>query len=232
MLKIENLSIAYGLIEVINQTSLEIQKGEFATLFGRNGAGKTSLLKAIAGLLLPKEGRLFFEGKEITNLPPWERVKMGLALVPEGRKVFTSLLVKENLELGAFTCCRPKEVRKRLEVVLELFPSLKDRLKLQAGLLSGGEQQMLAIARALMSQPKLLLLDEPSMGLAPKVVNKIFESLAKLKGSLTLLVVEQNISRSLKLADRVFVLDSGRLIRLDSKEANFEIIEKAYLGKE
>ncbi len=232
MLKVQNLTVAYGSIKAIKDLSLELEPGSFAALLGRNGAGKTSLLKAIAGLVPPQRGRIFFNGQEITSLPPWERVRLGLSLVPEGRRIFAPLSVYENLKLGAFAANHGKKTKEDLDHVLELFPALKQRLYLPAGALSGGEQQMLAVARALMSQPKLLLLDEPSMGLAPKVAAKIFDSLSKVKGHLTVLLVEQNISRGLKLADKLFVLDSGCLVRHGlTHEISLKTIEEAYLGR-
>ncbi len=233
MLRVQNLTVAYGSIKAVKDLSLELEPGSFAALLGRNGAGKTSLLKAIAGLVPPQRGRIFFDGQEITSLPPWERVRLGLSLVPEGRRIFAPLSVYENLKLGAFaTNHHGKKTKESLDYVLDLFPALKERLYLPAGALSGGEQQMLAVARALMSQPKLLLLDEPSMGLAPKVAAKIFDSLSKVKGYLTVLLVEQNISRGLKLADKLFVLDSGCLVRQGlTHEISLEAIEEAYLGR-
>lgn len=231
MLRIEELRVGYGPITALRGVTLEVRAGEFAALLGRNGAGKTTLLLAVMGALPLRGGRILFQGENITKLPPWERVRRGLSLVPEGRRIFAPLTVLENLELGAFTQSSRKW-KDQLEQVLTLFPRLKERLGLPAGALSGGEQQMLAVARALMSQPKCLLLDEPSMGLAPKVAGLIFDSLARLKGELTVLVVEQNVSRVLQLADRIFILDSGHLKQeVTGKEIDLETIERAYFGE-
>jgi len=209
MLEVKDLVVAYGPIKVLHEVSLRVRKGEFVAVLGRNGAGKTTLLQAIMGIIRPVSGQILWQGEDLTPLPPWQRVRRGLALVPEGRRIFAPLSVKENLELGAFQ--NPQGWTKRLEEILELFPRLRERLKVAAGVLSGGEQQMLAMARALMAKPSCLLLDEPSMGLAPKVASLIFDTLTKLKGRLSLLVVEQNVTRVLRLADRVIVLDGGRI---------------------
>jgi len=229
MLEVKDLVVAYGPIKVLHEVSLRVRKGEFVAVLGRNGAGKTTLLQAIMGIIRPVSGQILWQGEDLTPLPPWQRVRRGLALVPEGRRIFAPLSVKENLELGAFQ--NPQGWTKRLEEILELFPRLRERLKVAAGVLSGGEQQMLAMARALMAKPSCLLLDEPSMGLAPKVASLIFDTLTKLKGRLSLLVVEQNVTRVLRLADRVIVLDGGR-IKLEalSSEIDREHLEAAYFG--
>ena len=228
MLKVQDLRVSYGAIAAVKGVSFEVNPGEFVMILGRNGAGKTSLLQAIMGQV-PAEGKIFFQGKNVSSSPPWKRVAYGLALVPEGRKIFGSLTVRENLELGGFVT--PGGIKDRLFRVLQLFPQLKDRLEIPAGALSGGEQQMLAIARGLMSDPRVLLLDEPSMGLAPKVVNLIYQTLSQLKGKTTFLVVEQNLSRGLSLADRIFFLDGGRLVKeLSSGEFSSKEIETLYLG--
>ncbi len=229
MLEAKDLTVCYGAITALAGVDLTVAEGEFVVLLGRNGAGKSSLLKAIVGQV-PCQGRIFFEGRELSSLPPWRRVKMGLCLVPEGRHVFGSLTVKENLELGAFVS--PKELARRLEEVYTLFPVLKERQDLPAGTLSGGEQQMLAIARALMARPRLLLLDEPSMGLAPKVVQEIYATLAALKGKLTVLLVEQNAKKALQLADRGYLLENGRLVATwQGEEIQETFIQQVYLGK-
>ncbi len=229
MLEVKDLTVRYGAITALAGVDLTVAEGEFVVLLGRNGAGKSSLLKAIVGQV-PCQGRIFFEGRELSSLPPWRRVKMGLCLVPEGRHVFGSLTVKENLELGGFVS--PKELARRLEEVYTLFPVLKERQDLPAGTLSGGEQQMLAIARALMARPRLLLLDEPSMGLAPKVVQEIYATLAALKGKLTVLLVEQNAKKALQLADRGYLLENGRLVATwQGEEIQETFIQQIYLGK-
>ncbi len=229
MLEAKDLTVRYGAITALAGVDLTVAEGEFVVLLGRNGAGKSSLLKAIVGQV-PCQGRIFFEGRELSSLPPWRRVKMGLCLVPEGRHVFGSLTVKENLELGGFVS--PKELARRLEEVYTLFPVLKERQDLPAGTLSGGEQQMLAIARALMARPRLLLLDEPSMGLAPKVVQEIYATLATLKGKLTVLLVEQNAKKALQLADRGYLLENGRLVATwQGEEIQETFIQQVYLGK-
>ncbi|HHI97044.1 MAG TPA: ABC transporter ATP-binding protein [Thermodesulfatator atlanticus] len=229
MLEVKDLTVRYGAITALAGVDLTVAEGEFVVLLGRNGAGKSSLLKAIVGQV-PCQGRIFFEGRELSSLPPWRRVKMGLCLVPEGRHVFGSLTVKENLELGGFVS--PKELARRLEEVYTLFPVLKERQDLPAGTLSGGEQQMLAIARALMARPRLLLLDEPSMGLAPKVVQEIYATLAALKGKLTVLLVEQNAKKALQLADRGYLLENGRLVATwQGEEIQETFIQQVYLGK-
>ncbi|NPB08819.1 MAG: ABC transporter ATP-binding protein, partial [Thermodesulfobacteria bacterium] len=193
LLEAEDLWVHYGAVAALQGVSFRLRAGEFLMILGRNGAGKSTLLKALCGQVPLKTGRISFAGKEIGRLPPWRRTKLGLSLVPEGRRVFAPLSVRENLELGAFS--RPRGLEERLKDVLSLFPELVPKLDLPAGALSGGEQQMLAVARALMSEPKLLLLDEPSMGLAPKVVARIYQTLAALKGKMSLLVVEQNLSQ-------------------------------------
>ncbi len=229
MLEVKDLTVRYGAITALAGVNLIVAEGEFVVLLGRNGAGKSSLLKAILGQV-PCQGRIFFEGRDLSGLPPWRRVKTGLCLVPEGRHVIASLTVKENLELGGFVS--PKELARRLEEVYTLFPVLKERQDLPAGTLSGGEQQMLAIARALMARPRLLLLDEPSMGLAPKVVQEIYAKLAALKGKLTVLLVEQNAKKALQLADRGYLLENGRLVATwQGEEIQETFIQQVYLGK-
>ncbi len=229
LLEAEDLRVHYGAVAALQGVSFRLRAGEFLMILGRNGAGKSTLLKALCGQVPLKTGRISFAGKEIGRLPPWRRTKLGLSLVPEGRRVFAPLSVRENLELGAFS--RPRGLEERLKDVLSLFPELVPKLDLPAGALSGGEQQMLAVARALMSEPKLLLLDEPSMGLAPKVVARIYQTLAALKGKMSLLVVEQNLSQGLSLADRLLFLDSGRLVReFSGGDVSLKQVEELYLG--
>ncbi len=229
LLEAEDLWVHYGAVAALQGVSFRLRAGEFLMILGRNGAGKSTLLKALCGQVPLKAGRILFEGQRIDHLPAWRRTKLGLSLVPEGRRVFAPLSVRENLELGAFV--HRQNLKKRLEEVLALFPELVPKLDLPAGALSGGEQQMLAVARALMSNPRMLLLDEPSMGLAPKVVARIYQTLAELKGKMTLLVVEQNLSQGLSLADRLLFLDSGRLVReFTGEDFSLTQVEELYLG--
>ncbi len=231
MLRVEGLEVSYGHIKALKGVSFEIREGELFVLLGRNGAGKSTLLLSLIGLITPEAGKIFLKKEEISSLPPWQRVKKGMVLVPEGRRIFASLSVKENLELGAFVSKKGKSTK--MEEVLEVFPVLKERFSFPAGALSGGEQQMLALARALMSDPEIMLLDEPSMGLAPKVVGEIYRILEKLKGRLTIFLVEQNINRALSLADHIFLLEGGVLsASWDRKEVDFKFLEAAYLGEE
>ncbi len=228
MLEVEGLEVSYGHVRAVRDVSFEVKEGEFAVFLGRNGAGKTSLLKALLGQVKAR-GRITLRGRRLEGLPPWRRVKLGLSLVPEGRQVFSPLTVRENLELGAFVA--PGKLKRNLAQVFSLFPVLEEKAGLPAGALSGGEQQMLAIGRALMAEPALLLLDEPSMGLAPKVVQEIYATLKKLKGRLTVLLVEQNVKKALSLADRVFLLESGRLVSSWGRdEVDETVVEAAYLG--
>ncbi len=230
MLKVEDLSLNYGHVEALKGVSLEVREGELVVLLGRNGAGKSSFLLSLMGLVSPQNGKIFLNGEEITAFPPWRRVEKGLVLVPEGRRIFAPLSVRENLELGAFT--QAADLEARLEEVLEIFPVLRERFSFPAGSLSGGEQQMLAVARALMSRPRIMLLDEPSMGLAPKVVSEIYRILATLKGRLTILLVEQNVNRALSLADRVCLLEGGKLVASwRRQEVDLRTLEAAYLGE-
>ncbi len=213
MLEISNVNVSYGPIKAVRDVSLEVEEGEIAALLGPNGAGKTSLISSAVGLTPVASGRIFFEGQEITRVPTETIVANGMTLTPEGRRVFGDLTVGENLRLGA--ACRKDAdgVAADLEKYLTLFPVLRDRYHSRARMLSGGEQQMLAIARSLMSRPKMLMLDEPSLGLAPRIVDKIFELLAGLREQgLTMLLVEQNANEALDLANRAFVLASGSLV--------------------
>ena len=210
MLALENVSVSYGAIEALTDINLHVEQGEVVTLIGANGAGKTTTLRTITGLLEPKEGRVMYEGKQISGMPTHKLLPMGIAMSPEGRGVFANLTVKENLEMGAYIRKDKKGINDDMERGFTLFPRLKERETQKAGTLSGGEQQMLAMARALMSRPRLLLLDEPSLGLAPLVVHSIFEAIDEIKSEgTTILLVEQNANAALHHSDRAYVLESG-----------------------
>ncbi len=232
VLKCENLHVYYGSIHAIKGVSFEVGEGEIVTLIGANGAGKSTTLNTVGGLLKPREGIIEFEGKSILGVAPHKVVSEGMALCPEGRRVFAQLSVKENLEMGAYT--RPaSEIPETLEMVYEHFPRLKERQSQMAGTLSGGEQQMLAMGRALMSKPRLMMLDEPSMGLAPILVDQIFDIIKALnKAGTTILLVEQNAQMALSIADRAYVLETGRIVNTGTgKELlNDDSVKKAYLG--
>ncbi len=232
VLKVENLHVYYGSIHAIKGVSFEVNEGEIVTLIGANGAGKSTTLNTVGGLLKPREGSVEFEGKSILGVAPHKVVSEGMALCPEGRRVFAQLSVRENLEMGAYT--RPaSEIAESLEKVYEHFPRLKEREAQMAGTLSGGEQQMLAMGRALMSKPRLMMLDEPSMGLAPILVDQIFEIIETLnKAGTTILLVEQNAQMALSIADRAYVLETGRIVNTGTgKELlNDDSVKKAYLG--
>ena len=232
VLKVENLHVYYGSIHAIKGVSFEVGEGEIVTLIGANGAGKSTTLNTVGGLLKPREGTIEFEGKSILGVAPHKVVSEGMALCPEGRRVFAQLSVKENLEMGAYT--RPaSEIPETLEKVYEQFPRLKERETQMAGTLSGGEQQMLAMGRALMSKPRLLMLDEPSMGLAPILVDQIFEIIETLnKAGTTILLVEQNAQMALSIAHRAYVLETGRIVNTGTGKdlLNDDSVKKAYLG--
>ncbi len=232
VLKCENLHVYYGSIHAIKGVSFEVGEGEIVTLIGANGAGKSTTLNTVGGLLRPREGIVEFEGKSILGVAPHKVVSEGMALCPEGRRVFAQLSVKENLEMGAYT--RPvSEIPETLEMVYEHFPRLKERQGQMAGTLSGGEQQMLAMGRALMSKPRLMMLDEPSMGLAPILVYQIFEIIEALnKAGTTILLVEQNAQMALSIADRAYVLETGRIVNSGTGKdlLNDDSVKKAYLG--
>ncbi|MBO6007765.1 MAG: ABC transporter ATP-binding protein [Lachnospiraceae bacterium] len=232
VLKVENLHVYYGSIHAIKGVSFEVGEGEIVTLIGANGAGKSTTLNTVGGLLKPREGSIEFEGRSILGVAPHKVVNEGMALCPEGRRVFAQLSVKENLEMGAYT--RPaSEIPETLEKVYEHFPRLKERQSQMAGTLSGGEQQMLAMGRALMSKPKLMMLDEPSMGLAPILVDQIFEIIKALnKAGTTILLVEQNAQMALSIADRAYVLETGRIVNTGTGKdlLNDDSVKKAYLG--
>jgi branched-chain amino acid transport system ATP-binding protein len=234
MLTLENVSVSYGAIEALTDINLHVEQGEVVTLIGANGAGKTTTLRTITGLLEPAEGRVMYEGKQISGMPAHKLVPMGIAMSPEGRGVFANLSVRENLEVGAFIRKDKKGISADMERGFTLFPRLKEREEQKAGTLSGGEQQMLAMARALMSRPRLLLLDEPSLGLAPLVVHAIFQAIDEIKSEgATILLVEQNANAALHHSDRAYVLESGRIVmKGDSKElAQDPRVKEAYLGE-
>ncbi len=232
MLKVEDLHVYYGSIHAIKGVSFEVNEGEVVTLIGANGAGKSTTLNTVSGLLKPRTGKVEFMGKEIVGVPAHKIISHGLALCPEGRRVFLQMTVQENLEMGGFT--RPAgEIGASIEDVYQRFPRLKERYKQMAGTLSGGEQQMLAMGRALMSKPKLLMLDEPSMGLAPILVEQIFAIVKELRETgTTILLVEQNAQMALSVADRAYVLETGTIsMSGDAKELlTDERVQKAYLG--
>ena len=233
LLTIENLEVFYGVINAIKGISFEVNEGEIIALIGANGAGKTTILNTITGLVPAKSGSIKFEDKDLLKTPAHKIVSMGIAHVPEGRRIFQQLTVFENLKLGAYTRKDKKEIADTLELVYERFPRLKERRTQIAGTLSGGEQQMLAMGRALMSKPKLLMLDEPSMGLAPILVQQIFDIIKELHDAgTTILLVEQNAEMALKIADRAYVLESGRitLSGTGAELAQSDSVKKAYLG--
>jgi branched-chain amino acid transport system ATP-binding protein len=235
MLKIENLVVNYGAIKAIKGINVEVKKGEIVTLIGANGAGKSTILRAISSILKPASGKIILDGKDITGKPPHKIVELGISQAPEGRMIFSNLTVQENLDMGAYTRKDKDNINEDLELIFKLFPRLQERLKQPGGTLSGGEQQMLAISRALMSKPKLLLLDEPSLGIAPILVKQIFEKIKALKDvtGLTILLVEQNANLALSISNYAYVLETGNIIlEGDAKEmASNPDIRKAYLGE-
>jgi len=232
MLKLEKVSTFYGKIQALHDVSLEVNQGEILTLIGANGAGKTTLMMTICGDPRARSGRIEFDGQPIEQLKTAEIMRMGLAVVPEGRRIFPGMTVEENLSMGGFFRSR-SEAQAQLEHVLELFPRLKERFSQRGGTMSGGEQQMLAIGRALMSKPRLLLLDEPSLGLAPLIIQQIFEIIEKLRDEgVTIFLVEQNAHQALRIADRGYVLENGRIVMSGTGNAllNDDSVRKAYLG--
>lgn len=234
MLEVKDLEVYYGMIKAIKGISFQVNQGEVIALIGANGAGKTTILHTVSGLLTPKAGSIVFEGKDITKVPAHKIVSMGMAHVPEGRRVFAQLSVYENLKMGAYTRTDKKEIEESLENVFNRFPRLKERRNQMAGTLSGGEQQMLAMGRALMSKPKIILMDEPSMGLSPIFVNEIFDIIQEVSASgTTVLLVEQNAKKALAIADRAYVLETGTIaLEGDAKVlASDDSIKKAYLGE-
>lgn len=233
MLVLENVNVYYGAIHALKGISMEVNEGEIVTLIGSNGAGKSTSLKTISGLLRPKEGTIKFNGADLTQIQPQEIVSQGISQVPEGRHVFTNMTVLENLELGAYLRKDKAETKEDIEKVYTLFPRLKERKGQLSGTLSGGEQQMLAMGRALMSHPKLLLLDEPSMGLAPILVKQIFSIIQEInKTGTTVLLVEQNAHMALSIADRAYVLETGKIVLSGKADelASSKEVQKAYLG--
>ncbi|HEV8228170.1 MAG TPA: ABC transporter ATP-binding protein [Methylomirabilota bacterium] len=234
MLKISGLSVAYGGLHALEDVSLEVAEGEFVTIVGPNGAGKTTLLRAISGAVRGAAGRLEFRGRDLTTLPAHQRAALGIAHVPEGRRIFSSLSVLENLELGSYRRAARAQRAEGLEAVLALFPVLRERRQQLAGSLSGGEQQMVALGRGLMAQPDLLLLDEPSQGLGPRVVEQIFETIDRTRKSrrLTILLVEQRVVEALELCDRGYVLETGRVALEGAHDALLADprVQRAYLG--
>ena len=234
LLEIENVHTYYGQIHALKGVSLAVDQGEIVTLIGANGAGKSTLLKSTSGLLRPRQGSIRLDGEELTQYPPHEIVTKGVVQVPEGRRVFGRLTVTENLEMGAFAISDQKLIKKNLEKVFNLFPRLRERYNQVAGTLSGGEQQMLATGRALMANPRVLLMDEPSMGLAPVLVDSIFETIRRLHAEgTTILLVEQNARMALQVAGRGYVLQSGTVLLSDTAEnlRQNEVVREAYLGE-
>jgi branched-chain amino acid transport system ATP-binding protein len=234
-LDVKDIHVFYGNIEAVKGMSFHVNHGEIVCLIGANGAGKTTTLRTISGLLRPGEGAIFYEGQRIDLLPAHQIVNLGLAQSPEGRRIFPRMSVRENLDMGAFIRRDPAGQREDMDRMMELFPILKERARQAAGTLSGGEQQMLAIGRALMARPKLLLLDEPSMGLAPIVVQTIFDTIRDINSQgTTILLVEQNAAQALSLAHRGYVIETGRIVLEDEARALLanEQVRKAYLGEE
>lgn len=233
MLKVENINVYYGAIHALKGISVEVTEGQIVTLIGANGAGKSTILRTISGLLRAKTGNILFEGNSLASMPAEEIVKRGISQVPEGRRIFANMTVEENLELGAYIRSDKAGIRKDIAKVFERFPRLGERRVQVAGTLSGGEQQMLAIGRGLMSQPRLLLLDEPSMGLAPLLVKEIFSIIKEINASgTTILLVEQNANMALSIAHQAYVLETGRITLSGSAKelSESEEVRKAYLG--
>ena len=234
MLEVKDLEVYYGMIQALKGISFSVNEGEVIALIGANGAGKTTTLHTITGLLSAKKGSVLFEGKDITKVPGHKIVSMGMAHVPEGRRIFPQLSVLQNLRMGAYTRKDKDEIEQSLQMVYKRFPRLEERRGQMAGTLSGGEQQMLAMGRALMSKPKIILMDEPSMGLSPIFVNEIFDIIREVsKGGTTVLLVEQNAKKALSIADRAYVLETGSIVLEGRAEALLadDSIKKAYLGE-
>jgi len=234
MLEVENVHAYYGKIHALKDISLNINKGEIVTLIGANGAGKSSTLKTMSGLLRPRQGSIRLDGEDLTALRAHDIVTRGMIQVPEGRRIFGQLTVMENLDMGAFTCRDKQQIKTNIDKVFNLFPRLQERRRQVAGTLSGGEQQMLAMGRALMANPQVLLLDEPSMGLAPVLVDSIFDTIQQLhKEGTTILLVEQNARMALQVASRGYVIQTGAVVLSDSAEnlQKNEMVRKAYMGE-
>ncbi len=234
MLEVRDIEVYYGMIQAIRGISFEVKEGEVIALIGANGAGKTTTLQTITGLVAPKKGSIYFEGQDITHVPAHKIVSMGMAHVPEGRRVFSQLSVLDNLKLGAYTRKDKNEIEETLARVYKRFPRLEERKNQIAGTLSGGEQQMLAMGRALMSHPKIILMDEPSMGLSPIFVNEIFDIIQEVsKSGTTVLLVEQNAKKALSIADRGYVLETGNIVLEGNAKdlLNNDRVKKAYLGE-
>lgn len=233
MLNVENLNVYYGAIHALHDISFHVEDGEIVTLIGANGAGKTSILQSISALIPRRSGTITFDGKDLSHIPAHRLISMGLTQVPEGRRIFAPMTVMENLEMGAYTRRNRSEMQQDLEMVFGHFPRLKERMRQYAGTLSGGEQQMLAMGRALMSHPKLLMMDEPSMGLSPILVQEIFNIIKEInKSGTTVLLVEQNAHMALSIANRAYVLETGRIIKEGNASAllSDDDVRRAYLG--
>lgn len=234
MLKVNNLDVGYGDVQVIHDASIQIEEGEFVAVIGSNGAGKTTLLKAISGLLRPTNGSISFKGRDIHTMPPEQIVSQGIVQVPEGRLLFPHMTVRENLEMGAYLRENGEDLKAQFQSVYDLFPILEERKSQLAGTLSGGERQMLAIGRGLMADPKLIMLDEPSLGLAPKLVVSIFEMVEHINQDLgiTVLLIEQNVCKSCEISDRAYVLENGDVVLQGSGQEMLqsEHVKEAYLG--
>ena len=233
LLEIKDLQVYYGVIQALKGITFEVNEGEIVTLIGANGAGKTTTMQSIMGLIHPRSGEIIYNGQNIVGMPTHKIVRLGMTQVPEGRRVFSELSVYDNLVMGGYVNKNPSEIKKDIETVYGLFPRLKERKSQPAGMLSGGEQQMLAMGRALMSHPKLMMLDEPSMGLAPILVTQVFEMIKHLHSTgTTILLVEQNAEKALAIADRAYVLETGNIILsgTGSERANSDLVKKAYLG--
>lgn len=234
MLRVNGIDVAYGDVQVLKNVSLDVQEKELVAVIGANGAGKTTLMRTISGLLKPKEGNIEFQGMRISDLEPHKITEQGVVQVPEGRLLFPMMTVRENLEMGAFTLKDKNEINERMKTVYDLFPRLKEREKQTAGTMSGGEQQMVAVGRALMSSPKFMMFDEPSLGLAPKLVLQIFDLVVKINKELgiTVLLVEQNVQHSCQISDRAFVIENGEVVLSGTGAEMLENphVRRAYLG--
>lgn len=233
MLEIRELRASYGMMEVLHGISLSVNDGELITVIGPNGAGKSTLIKSVAGLIKPKSGTIFFDGENIGDMPAYKRSGMGIGYVPEGRRVFGRLSVEENLKMGAYCLPEKEKIKKNIEMVYDIFPRLEERRNQLAGTMSGGEQQMLAIGRALTLKPRLLLIDEVSMGLMPIMVNTCFSVIKKLnENGITILLVEQNANKALKIANRGYIIETGKIVLSDDANAlrGNASVKKAYLG--